>query len=228
MTEPRWTLHPPPAEAGPARLEQVRAFRGELLHDGGRRPGFGSPAGPFDADPLDLPARHVVATEDGRPAAVLRVLEWPAAGTGGVCARLLGADRLREVLAGQRPDDLWEGSGWAVRPGPGRAALALRTLAAGFAVARSLGRYTLVGACGTRYGQLHRVLTAGLRCVEGVDPIPSPPLADDLRLVHGHLDQLRPGFRTLVDEIGPRIQGPVPDQSPGAGTSSGQARARTR
>jgi hypothetical protein len=209
---PDWHVLAPPTSGTPGPvLDAVRRFRGRLLFDDGLRPSFaGGPDGPRDDDPADLGAHHVVAVDGDEPCSALRVLPLDE-GPAGFCDRLLGAgatarllDRLDVPL-----DGAWEGSGWAVRPGPGRARMAAETLAAGVAVARELGRETLVGASGTRYGQLHRVLSAGFRRAPGVDPVTVPELADDLQIVLGHVDTLRPEFRSLVDRMSPRLSWPA-------------------
>ncbi|TCK26821.1 hypothetical protein [Pseudonocardia endophytica] len=209
---PDWHVLEPQAAGTPwPMLDAVRCFRGRLLYDDGLRPAFaGGTDGPCDDDPADLGAHHVVAVSGGEPCAALRVLPLDD-GSAGFCDRLLGDGATARLLT--RLDvpleDAWEGSGWAVRPGPGRARTAAETLAAGVAVARELGRDTLVGASGTRYGQLHRVLSAGFRRAPGVDPVTVPELADDLQVVLGHVDTLRPEFRALVDRMTPRLSWPA-------------------
>lgn len=199
-----WNVHAPPvdAEGVPEWLVAVRRFRAEMLHADGLRPDFRGPDGQFrDDDPADPFAHHIVASADGHPVATLRVI--PLAATPlGFCERLLGTpalDRLLDDLGAAR-SETWEGSGWAVRPGRRRATLGAMVLAGGSAVAQKLALRTAIGASGTRYGQLFRILSVGYVRANGVGPIAAPGLADDLQLVHGTFDTLRPGFRTLVEQ----------------------------
>jgi hypothetical protein len=203
----RWHVHPPVAGPGDGRsgvpewLTELRRFRAEVLWSGGLRPAFRDTDGGFrDDDPIDLHSYHVVTTDGGEPIATLRVV--PIAAGSGFCDRLLGravVDRLLDQLGTDR-DDTWEGSGWAVQPSRRRAAMGARVLAAGSAVARELGLHTAIGAAGSRYGQLVRILAAGYRRAEGAEPVPVSSLADDVYLVHGTLDTLRPGFQALVEQ----------------------------
>lgn len=203
-TDLAWHVHPPPStgEGMPAWLVAVRRFRAEMLHADGLRPNFRGPDGSYrDDDPADPFAHHIVATDGDRPVATLRVV--PLAATGlGFCERLLGSAALEDILAdlGTERSETWEGSGWSVRPGRRRATLGAMVLAGGTAVAQQLGLRTAIGASGTRYGQLYRILSAGYTRASGVGPIPAPDLADDLQIVHGTFDTLRPGFRDLVEQ----------------------------
>lgn len=193
-------MHPPPAGV-PDWLAAVRRFRAEVLHADGLRPTFRRADGQFrDDDPADPFAHHVVATERGSLVAAFRVV--PLAGTRhGVCERLIGSEQLDQLLAriGACRADTWEGSGWAVHADRRHAALGVTALAGGQEVARRLGLRTGIGASGSRYGQLYRLLAAGYRTAPGVGSIHVPTLADDLCLVHGTLDTLRPRFQAAVE-----------------------------
>lgn len=200
MNDVRWQVHPPPA-GEPDWLVAVRRFRAEVLHADGLRPMFRRSDGQFrDDDPADPFAHHVVATDGGRPVAVFRVV--PLGRTRrGVCERLIGSAPLGRLLTRIEADraDTWEGSGWAVHPERRRAALGVTALAAGQVVARRLGLRTAIGAAGSRYGQLYRILAAGYQPAPGIGSIYVPELVDDLQLVHGTLDTLRPGFQATVE-----------------------------
>jgi hypothetical protein len=199
-------VHPPPGAVDdsdvPAWLVGARRFRAGVLFSDGLRPTFRGPDGEFhDDDPADLFAHHVVATAAGVPVATLRVI--PLAATQlGFCERLLGRAPLERLLEniGTERADAWEGSGWAVRPGRRRATIGATVLAAGSAIAREIGLRHAIGASGSRYGQLYRILAAGYHRAPAVDPIPVPGLADDVQVVHGTLDTLRPGFQALVEQ----------------------------
>ncbi|HET9254509.1 MAG TPA: hypothetical protein VFO16_04820 [Pseudonocardiaceae bacterium] len=173
-----------------------------MLYADGLRPAFRRPDGVFrDDDPADPFAYHVVTIHDDRPIATLRVLRLSATHSG-VCERLLGTDALNRLLTRLGIDQTvaWECSGWAVQPIRRSGGLGLRMLAAGGAVANKLDLTQGIGASGTRYGQLYRVLSAGYRLVPELDPIPVPALADDIQIVYGALTALRPAFQALVTQ----------------------------
>lgn len=206
----RWHVHSPPAGEGggdwtgpvPEWLAALRGFRAEALYADGLRPGFRAPDGRYvDEDPADLHAYHVMATAAGLPVATLRVVPLAAVGRG-FCDRLLGSGGVDAVLdqLDAKRGDAWEASGWAVHLSRRRTGVSAQVLAAGAAVARDLGLHMGLGASGSRYGQLYRVLAAGYRLVDRVEPIPVPALADDIQLVHGTLDMVRPGFLALVEQ----------------------------
>ena len=196
-----WHVHPPAWDGTvPDWLAALRTFRAEVLHAEGLRPSFRGPDGSYhDEDPVDPFAHHVVATVGGALVASLRVVPL-ATSRDGVCERVFGTAVLEKVLAGLGVDrsQVWEGSGWAVEPGRRGAAMGARVLAAGSAVAAALGLDTAIGASGTRYGQLYRILSAGYRRAPGVAPVVAEAFADDIQLVHGKLHELRPGFQVLV------------------------------
>ena len=173
-----------------------------MLDADGLRPAFRRPDGVFrDDDPADPFAYHVVTVHDGEPIATFRVLRLTATHSG-VCERLLGTDALKRLLIQLGIDQAvaWEGSGWTVQPTRRGVGIGLRMLAAGEAVATKLGLIQGIGAWGTRYGQLYRVLSAGYRCAPRLDLIPVPALADDIQVVYGTLTTLRPAFQALVTE----------------------------
>lgn len=192
---PGWSVRGP---GGP--VDDVRAFRARVLHDGGRRPGFRTADGRYDdPDPIDEHAHHVVVTVDGAIAGVLRVVPLDTTDRG-FCDRLLGPARVEEILAraGTHRAAVWEGSGWAADPGRRSGLLGARVLAAGTAVAEALGRTHLLGAAGVRGGQYLRVRQLGYRAAEGVGPVPLPRMADEVRIVCGPSATTAPGFRALV------------------------------
>ncbi|HVL84120.1 MAG TPA: hypothetical protein VM367_07540, partial [Pseudonocardia sp.] len=215
--EPVWHVYTAPVPATedacwladvPPWLARLRAFRAEVLFADGLRPAFRDVDGRFrDDDPVDPFAHHVVATLDGVPIATLRVVPIEFTRIG-FCERMFGGRAVEKVLAaaGSTRATTWEGSGWAVGPTRRGAAMGSRVLAAGSAVARELGLTTAIGAAGRRYGQLYRILSAGYQRAEDIAPVEVPSLADDVQLVHGTLDELRPSFRDLVERIRPLLR----------------------
>lgn len=123
-----------------------------------------------------------------------------ATGTG-VCERLLGRPELTRMVRelGGDPATAWEAAGWAVRPDRRAGSMGARVVAAGWAVARELGLGLCVGAAGTRYGQLYRILSVGYRRVPGRDPLDVPDLVDEIQFVYATPATLRPGFIALVE-----------------------------
>lgn len=123
-----------------------------------------------------------------------------ATGTG-VCERLLGKPELTRMVRelGGDPATAWEAAGWAVRPDRRAGSMGARVVAAGWAVARELGLGLCVGAAGTRYGQLYRILSVGYRRVPGRDPLDVPDLVDEIQFVYATPATLRPGFIALME-----------------------------
>ncbi len=205
LTALAWDVCPPPApSARPVWLGEVRAFRARVLYDGGRRPVFMAPDGQYaDPDPADRDAYHVIASSDEGIAGCFRVV--PLAGAhSGLCERLLGRERLEEVLRrlGADRTRVSEGGGWAVDAGHRGQGLGLRLLATGVAVAERLGLTGMVGLPGTLFGQ-HRVLeSVGSQPVPTVAPLTVEPFADEVRLMFAWTLALSARFRALVREAG--------------------------
>jgi hypothetical protein len=210
--EPYWQVHLPiAADSGDGRwhgpvpgwLAELRRFRAEMLYADGLRPKYRALDGTYrDDDPCDPFSYQVVGWLDDVPVATMRVVPL-AATRAGMCERLLGTSVLEPVLdvIGADRATTCEGSGWAVHAGRRGAAMGMRSLAAGIAVARVLGMRTMVGAVGIRYGALYRALSVGYRRAPGVDPVPVPALVDDVQLIHMTFDDLRPGFRERVEQV---------------------------
>lgn len=205
-----WSVRPPPTpgEPPPDWLVRLREFRAEVLHADGLRPAYRLPDGTFaDPDPGDLVAHHVLVRDADDLVGALRVIPL-AATRAGFCERLVGSAGIEQLLAAldaQRAD-IGEASGWAVAPQRRSEALGPRVLAAGVAVAQMLGLPTTVGAVGRRYGQLYRALAAGFCRAPGFDLVEVAALSDDLQLMFGRYEDLRPGFRSVVDQATEMLQ----------------------
>lgn len=198
------------APGGP--LDGIRTFRARVLHDGGRRPTFRTADGRFaDPDPIDEHAHHVVASADGRIVGTLRLLLLDATDRA-FCDRLLGRERVDEILAGAgtHRGAVWEGSGWAVDPRRRTGAFGARVLAAGTAVAEALGRTHLIGAAGVRFGQYLRVRQLGYPAAAGIGPVALPRMADEVRIVCGPSATTTPAFRALVARAAAALRGASP------------------
>jgi len=182
----------------------VRAFRAQVLFDHGRRPHFLATTGQYsDPDPADRDAYHVIASSDDGIAGCFRVLPLADAHAG-LCERLVGGDRLDDVLhrLGTDRTRVSEGGGWAVDPHHRGQGLGLRLLATGVAMAERLGLEGMIGASGVRFGQCRLLERTGSRPVPFLDLLPVPWLADDVRVMFAWTRALRPDFRDLVREAG--------------------------
>ncbi|MGH8908431.1 MAG: GNAT family N-acetyltransferase [Egibacteraceae bacterium] len=205
LTALAWDVCPPPAPGcRPVWLDEVEAFRGRVLYDSGRRPGFLAGDGRcVDPDPGDRDAYHVIASSDDGIVGCFRVIALATAHSG-VCEGLLGTQRLEDVLRALGTDRgrVSEGGGWAVDPGYRGQGLGLRLLATGVAVAERLGLTTMLGASGVSDGQCRTLAKVGGRPVPGIDLVGVPRLADDIRIMYTSAAAATPRFRALVNEAG--------------------------
>lgn len=195
----RWSIQtPPPGEAVPDWLEEIRAFRGRVLHDRGRRPGFQTPSGRFhDPDPADLQSFHVMAEAEGGIVGCVRLGMLDQLSRG-VCERLLGPAGLADVLsrAGLRRSVVAECGGWSVAPEHRRTSVAFTLSAYACALAQHLGVSAVFSAAGTRDGQARALARiAGYRWLPEVGDIPVPHLDDEVRI--GLANPSRDGSRQL-------------------------------
>jgi GNAT superfamily N-acetyltransferase len=178
-----------------------------VLYDGGRRPGFRAVDGRFwDPDPVDLHAYHVLARREGELLGAIRLMPLTSSQPG-TLERLLGADRLDRVLAdlgATRPETV-EGGGWVVVPGARGSGVAKRLVAGTVALAWHLGARLWVGAAGTRDGQVLPVARLGVRFIPGVETMPLPGYADEVRLVSLCPDDGGPEFHGPASEMAARL-----------------------
>lgn len=156
-------------DAGGA-LERVRALRGDVYYDGGRRPGFLDDAGqPVDADPLDPYGHHVVAECYGELVGCVRILPLDRC-NGTLHESAIEREALPALLRANRlrRRDVVEASRLAVRPGTG-GLIALKLVAGVSAVAGYLGAPLVVIATGARSGK-HEKLFRRRRFTRVPDP----------------------------------------------------------
>ncbi|MGH7111641.1 MAG: GNAT family N-acetyltransferase [Stellaceae bacterium] len=201
-----WHLHPPEAAAGsPAWLEDIRALRGSVLFDNGRRPSFRSADGRCrDADPIDLHAYHVLAYDGPILAGCVRV--YPLTEDGPLC--LAEQIRTRPGLAALfdepgacRPAAAEIGR-WIVHPAYRGKLLAARLAAAAAALTTSLGigRGLVLCAAGTGDGQDAMLARLGL---EPLSPAVACAAFNDAVRVMRCPDpsRLNPWFLRLIAEM---------------------------
>jgi hypothetical protein len=206
-----WALHAPPLSSSPGGeapwLAELRAFRARTLYDGGRRPNFRAVDGRFwDPDPADLHAHHVLARWSGSVVGAIRLLRLVAPQPG-TLERLLGTERLETMIGGLGADRTHaaEAGGWVVDPACRGSLVGKRLVAATVALTWQLGARLWLGAAGTRYGQDRIVARMGVRAVPGVDPLPLPGYADDVRLVYLTPEEGGDAFHTSAAEMAAKL-----------------------
>jgi GNAT superfamily N-acetyltransferase len=209
--EVSWTLHSPPLSSCPGGeapwLAELRSFRARVLHDGGRRPSFRAVDGRYwDPDPVDLHASHVVARWGDSVIGAVRLLPLVAPQPGTV-ERLIGAERLETLITGLGADRAHaaEGGGWVVDPDFRGSAVGSRLVAAAVALTWHLGARLMVAALGTRYGQDRIVGRLGMRAVPGLDTLPLPGYADDVRLCYLTPEEGGPAFQDSAADMAARL-----------------------
>jgi hypothetical protein len=141
-------------------LQDLRAFRAEILFAGGRRPEFRAPDGRFvDAHMLDHGAYHITAHTEpsGPPKGYIRLA--PPALTGHFQTRaLLGDERFVTLLETHKilSRAVFEHSRLVVAEAARGVGLGILLNAVAVATARALGAAGMVGICGMDDGQ-HRL-----------------------------------------------------------------------
>jgi hypothetical protein len=168
-------------------LRKLREMRGRVIYgEGGGNPIFLSANGtPYDADPFDLQAHHVLLLAAQRIIACARVSPFDCMKPGYVSS-LLGQSRLETVLRdlGTTPEFSCEASRWIVAPDCRNLGLGPRVVAVAWSVARSLGMHTAFVFAGTRFGQDRILCRMGALPVKGVTTLPGGAIDDDLRLLY--------------------------------------------
>ena len=168
-------------------LWELREMRGRVIYgERGGNPIFLSANGtPYDADPFDLQAHHVLLLAAQRIVACARVSPFDCMKPGYVSS-LLGQSRLEAVLRdlGTTPESSCEATRWCVAPDCRNLGLGPRVVAAAWALARSLGMHTAFVFAGIRYGQDRMLCRMGALPVKGVATLPGGAIDDDLRLLY--------------------------------------------
>ncbi|MFD0638830.1 hypothetical protein ACFQ9X_51950 [Catenulispora yoronensis] len=141
--------------AGTEQLRQIRALRGRILFDGGRRPAFLEP----DDQVQDLGAWHFTARRGldgmhGPPLGYVRLLT-PATSARYQSREYLGERQYAEVLAaeGLTDETVFEHSRLVVEHRARKLGLGLHLNALAIAAAHELGAAAMIGTSGTADGQ---------------------------------------------------------------------------
>jgi hypothetical protein len=215
----RWQIKAPPGcENGCSSLDwlkEVRALRGRVLFDNGRRPAFRIENGEFcDEDPIDVRAFHVLAYDGAPLVGCVRLYRLDPEGPPCVTEKILGRRVFSQMLQtlGANRTEIVEIGRWTVDPGY-RAArhdlgLSLQLAAASAAVAKTLGeasgasRGFAICAAGTKGRQDRMIARFGMAPVLGIDPTYCEDYKDDVRvLCCSQIQQLDPQFKGLVNKM---------------------------
>ncbi len=191
----------------PDWLDELREMRGRVLYAGGRRPQFFDEASNrcYDCQPYDLEAWHIVARLNGKLVGCVRCA--PLATTGSPLTDLLGADRVRDIVAslGTTPDRCAEVSRWTVDPECGFFGLGYDLIAAVWAFLADSGYQIGLAATGTQ-GKQDRILEQlGLRYLEDVEGQWSEAFDDTLRFMYAPfehpVEKLLPGLEAMRQRL---------------------------
>ncbi|HJU15746.1 MAG TPA: GNAT family N-acyltransferase, partial [Stellaceae bacterium] len=194
------------AAGSPEWLADVRALRGSVLFDNGRRPCFRNADGSCcDADPIDLHAYHVLAYDGPILAGCVRVYPLTPDGPACLSEQILGRTGFAVLLdgLGGRRTAAAEIGRWIVHPAYRGTGLLAARLAAAAALTATLGfgRGLLLCAAGTGDGQDSMLARIGL---EPVSPaIACAMFSDAVRIMRcPDPSRLHPWFVRLIAEMG--------------------------
>jgi len=213
-----WHLYPPPAEVCgganiqlPVWLKEVRALRGLVLFDNGRRPAFKTDDGNHcDDDPVDLYSHHILAYRGAMLVGCLRV--YPLANS---------LPCLTETILGERPFAIMlrtleaerknaaELGRWIVHPeyrANGRPALQLAAGGAAVAIRVANGAVAQHGvvicSVGTLDGQNMMLRRIGLLNALDTEPVQCDHYGDWLHVMYCDASQrLNRRFCELMDQM---------------------------
>ncbi|MEV0394733.1 GNAT family N-acetyltransferase [Polymorphospora rubra] len=154
-------------------LQELRAFRAEVLYAGGRRPEFRNRAGEYvDAQLLDFGAYHITAhaTATAPPGGYVRLVP-PALTSQFQTRALLGPERFRALLDAHQAseDDVYEPSRLVVAEHARGLGLGAVLNAAALAAAQALGAAGVVAICGMDDGQHRFHQRFGYRLLPGTE-----------------------------------------------------------
>jgi predicted GNAT family N-acyltransferase len=217
-----WRVFPPPVEAGypegcslPAWLEEVRALRGAVFFEGGRRPYFRTNEGFSDPDPVDGYAHHILAYDGPRVVGYVRMYRLTATGPACITEGLLGQASFSALLnqEGVQRSNTVEIGRWVVHRdyrATGRLGTQLIAAAAARATTfenRSIGcRGMVVCTVGTGDKQDQMLTHVGLTAVPLARPSRCNDFEDEVRVMYcTGIDQLNPRFCNIVDEMAKTI-----------------------
>ena len=200
----------------PDWLKEVRSLRGSVLFDNGGRRNFRNEEGrPFDADPIDLYAYHILAYDAMRLVGCVRVYRLISNGFSCVTEQILGEKTFSEMLhkLGARRTETVEIGRWIVHPAyraGGRPAVQLAAASAALAITLGNGslaqRGIVVCSAGTGDRQDLMLARIGLAAVPTTEPIKCDEFKDDVRVMYCiNTQRLNPRFRRIMDEMAKTI-----------------------
>ena len=213
-----WCLCPPLAEPYgqdgaqlPVWLKEVRALRGFVLFDSGRRPAFKTNGGNFcDDDPVDLYSHHVLAYRGEVLVGCLRAYHLEN-GPSCLTEAVLGKGSFASILRtlGAERNNVVELGRWIFHPSyraGGRPALQLAAGGAAVAIRLANGPLTqhgiVISSVGTLDGQDMMLRRIGLLNAPDTQPIQCEHYGDRLQVMYcDDLQRLNRGFCELMDHM---------------------------
>jgi len=201
-------------------LTNVRALRGRVLYDNGRRPRFRTPEGGFlDPDPIDVRAFHILAYDDATLVGCVRLYHLEPDGPPCVTERILGERTFSEMLQvlNVRRIDIVEIGRWIVDPRYRATkrdlALSIQLAAASGALAKALAQASdelrgyVICAAGTKDRQNMLLTRVGMVPVSGIGPIYCEDYKDDVHILCcSKTQQLNLQFIGLIDKMEKEIR----------------------
>jgi hypothetical protein len=200
-------------------LAEVRALRGKVLYEAGRRPAFRTPAGAFlDPDPIDRHAFHILAYDGAALVGCLRLYHLDGDGPACLTEKILGEkmfSQMLRTLSAQR-DEIVEIGRWVVAP-EYRArnrdfGLSIQLAAASAAVANALGKASgklhgfAICAAGTKDHQDRMLTRLGMAPVFGIGPVYCEKYCDDVSVLCCCQGQpLSPLLTELIDKMAEKM-----------------------
>ena len=199
----------------PDWLKEVRALRGFVLFDNGRRRHFETEGGHFlDADPIDPFAYHILAYDRTILAGCVRVYRLVSDGPACVTEKLLGEKAFLEMLRRlkvQRTETIEVGR-WIVHPAyrsSGRTGVQLAAASAALASGLwngSVERKIVVCSVGTGDRQDLMLARIGLKALPAAEPINCDDFKDNVRVMYClNTQQLNPRFLRIMIKMAKTI-----------------------
>jgi hypothetical protein len=201
-------------------LAEVRALRGRVLFDGGKRPAFRTPDGAFlDPDPVDFHAFHILAYDGARLVGCVRLYHLDRDGPASVTEQIFGEKSFSQMLQtlGAQRFEIVEIGRWIVDPDYRVAnrdfALSIQLAAASGALANALGKASdtmrgfAICAAGTKDRQDAMLKRFGMAPVSGISPIYCDDYRDEVRMLYcSQTRRLSPLFQWFIDRMAKKIE----------------------
>lgn len=217
-----WCLQSPPSERCsddelqlPGWIKELRALRGFVLFDSGRRPAFGKNGESSDEDPIDFYSHHVVAYHGAKMIGCLRVYHL-ASGLPCLTEAVLGEQSFTNMLRtlGVERSNVVEVGRWIVHPHyrcGGRSALQLAAGAAAVTSRIAHGAVAQYGIAICSVGTLQRqdllLRRIGFSNAPDTKPVKCDHYGDHLQVMYcDNLQKLDRRFCKLMDEMSQVLQ----------------------